>query len=88
MNRLTEINSGRIALDGEDVTGADTDVNELRKQVGMVFQEFNVVALVSVENVALGPKKVLGMDAATPRPPDGRTRTGRTARAGGLIPPK
>ncbi|MHC3380609.1 amino acid ABC transporter ATP-binding protein [Haloarcula sp. H-GB5] len=65
VNRLTEINSGRIALDGQDVTGADTDVNELRKQVGMVFQDFNLFAhLTALENVTLGPKKVLGMDAA------------------------
>jgi len=65
VNRLTEINSGRIALDGQDVTGADTDVNELRKEVGMVFQDFNLFAhLTALENVTLGPKKVLGMDAA------------------------
>ena len=65
VNRLTEINSGQIALDGEGVTGADTDVNELRKQVGMVFQDFNLFAhLTALENVTLGPKKVLGMDAA------------------------
>ncbi|EMA11221.1 amino acid ABC transporter ATP-binding protein, PAAT family [Haloarcula vallismortis] len=65
VNRLTEINSGQIALDGQDVTGANTDVNELRKQVGMVFQDFNLFAhLTALENVTLGPKKVLGMDAA------------------------
>jgi len=65
VNRLTEINSGRIALDGQDVTGADTDVNELRRQVGMVFQDFNLFAhLTALENVTLGPKKVLDMDAA------------------------
>ncbi|RLM95603.1 amino acid ABC transporter ATP-binding protein [Haloarcula sp. Atlit-7R] len=64
VNRLTEINSGQIVLDGRDVTGADTDVNELRKQVGMVFQDFNLFAhLTALENVTLGPKKVLGMDA-------------------------
>ncbi|MFB6222552.1 MAG: amino acid ABC transporter ATP-binding protein [Haloarcula sp.] len=65
VNRLTEIDSGDIYLNGDCVTDADTDVNELRKQVGMVFQDFNLFAhLTALENVTLGPRKVRGMDSA------------------------
>ncbi|KOX93851.1 glutamine ABC transporter ATP-binding protein [Haloarcula rubripromontorii] len=63
VNRLTEIDSGDIYLDGGCVTDADTDVNELRKQVGMVFQDFNLFAhLTALGNVTLGLRKVRGMD--------------------------
>jgi polar amino acid transport system ATP-binding protein len=63
VNRLTEIDDGAIYLDGECVTDAETDVNELRRQVGMVFQDFNLFAhLTALGNVALGPRRVLDMD--------------------------
>ncbi|MBV0901318.1 amino acid ABC transporter ATP-binding protein [Haloarcula salina] len=64
VNQLTDIDSGTVALDGTDVTRPEADVNELRKQVGMVFQDFNLFAhLTALGNVTLGPRKVLGMDA-------------------------
>ncbi|WP_276272571.1 amino acid ABC transporter ATP-binding protein [Haloarcula litorea] len=63
INRLTEIDSGEIRLDGTSVTAPETDVNELRQQVGMVFQDFNLFAhLTALENVTLGLKRVKGMD--------------------------
>ncbi|WP_101294689.1 amino acid ABC transporter ATP-binding protein [Halegenticoccus soli] len=62
VNRLTEVDSGEIYLDGERVTGPDVDVNELRRQVGMVFQDFNLFAhLTARGNVMLGPRQVLGL---------------------------
>ncbi|WP_224334878.1 amino acid ABC transporter ATP-binding protein [Haloprofundus halobius] len=62
VNRLTEIDSGDIYLDGERVTGPDVDVNELRKEVGMVFQGFNLFAhLTARQNIMLGPRRVLGL---------------------------
>jgi polar amino acid transport system ATP-binding protein len=68
VNRLTEIDDGAIYLDGECVTDADTDVNELRREVGMVFQDFNLFAhLTALGNVALGPRRVLGMDREAAR---------------------
>jgi len=68
VNRLTEIDSGAIYLDGECVTDADTDVNELRKQVGMVFQDFNLFAhLTALGNVTLGLRKVRGMEKSAAR---------------------
>ena len=65
VNRLTEVQAGTIHLDGEEITGPETDVNELRREVGMVFQDFNLFAhLPALQNVALGPQRVLGLSEA------------------------
>ena len=62
VNRLTEVQEGSIHLDGEEITGPETDVNELRREVGMVFQDFNLFAhLPALQNVALGPQRVLDL---------------------------
>jgi len=60
INRLTDIDDGDISLDGESIY--DMDENDLRRQVGMVFQDFNLFAhLTALENVTLGLKRVRGM---------------------------
>ncbi|MFW5918819.1 MAG: amino acid ABC transporter ATP-binding protein [archaeon] len=65
INRLTSIDGGDIYLDGELTTGPAYDVNELRRNVGMVFQDINLFAhLTALENVTLGLKRVIGMDPA------------------------
>lgn len=62
VNRLTEIDAGTIYLDGEPITDAETDVNELRRRVGMVFQDFNLFQhLTARENVTLGLRRVRGL---------------------------
>ncbi|GAB6880149.1 amino acid ABC transporter ATP-binding protein [Halorubrum gandharaense] len=62
VNRLAEIQEGAIHLDGEEVTAPGVDVDELRREVGMVFQGFNLFAhLPALGNVALGPQRVLGL---------------------------
>ena len=66
VNRLTEIDSGDILLDGESVYGLAEDA--LRRRVGMVFQGFNLFAhLTARGNVTLGLKKVRGMDETEAR---------------------
>jgi len=58
-NRLEEIQGGDIRLDGRSVI--ETDVNEIRQQIGMVFQSFNLFPhKTALENVALAPEKVKG----------------------------
>jgi polar amino acid transport system ATP-binding protein len=68
VNRLTEVDAGEIHLDGRPVTGPDVDVNELRREVGMVFQDINLFAhLTALRNVTLGLRRVKGMDRAPAR---------------------
>ncbi len=65
VNRLAEAQEGEIFLDGEEVTAPDVDVDELRREVGMVFQDFNLFAhLTALDNVALGPRRVLDLSEA------------------------
>ena len=47
--------TGQILLDGEDIYG-DTDVNLLRKRVGMVFQKPNPFPMSVYDNIAFGPR--------------------------------
>jgi len=42
INRLEEINAGRIVVDGIDLYDPKTDINKVREEVGMVFQSFNI----------------------------------------------
>ena len=61
-NRLEEIQSGEIRLDGVPLTDPDADINELRQRIGMVFQSFNLFPhKTALENVALAPKRVKGV---------------------------
>ncbi|WP_290813982.1 amino acid ABC transporter ATP-binding protein [Halovivax sp.] len=61
INRLTEIDRGAIYLDGLEVTSPDADPDELRQQVGMVFQDINLFAhLTARQNVTLGLRRVRG----------------------------
>ena len=65
INALEPIDSGQIYLDGEPVHGEWVDVNELREDIGMVFQSFNLFPRMSVlDNVTLAPRKVLKMSNA------------------------
>jgi polar amino acid transport system ATP-binding protein len=65
INGLEEIQGGEIRLHGDRVTGPGVDVNALRRDVGIVFQSYNLFPHMSVlENVLLAPLKVLKMDRA------------------------
>lgn len=62
-NRLEEPDSGQVLLDGIDITGRDVDVNRVRRQIGMVFQSFNLYPhLDAVNNIALALRKVDGLE--------------------------
>jgi glutamate transport system ATP-binding protein len=65
INRLETIDSGTITLDGRPLPQEGKALAALRAEVGMVFQSFNLFAHKTVlENVTLGPVKVLGQDHA------------------------
>ena len=59
INRLETIDSGRIAIDGEELPAEGRKLAQLRSDVGMVFQSFNLFAHKTIlENVTLAPIKV------------------------------
>ncbi|HET6620565.1 MAG TPA: amino acid ABC transporter ATP-binding protein [Dongiaceae bacterium] len=65
INGLEEIQAGEIRLQGDRVTGPGVDLNALRRDVGIVFQSFNLFPHMTVmENVTLAPIRVLGMARA------------------------
>ncbi len=62
INRLETITSGSITIDGKELPKEGRALAELRADVGMVFQSFNLFAhLTILENVTLGPINVKGM---------------------------
>lgn len=63
MNRLIEPTSGQIFFEGEEITGRNVDIDEIRKNIGMVFQQFNLFLHLTVgDNIRLPLKKVLHLD--------------------------
>ncbi len=61
LNRLEEITEGEILVDGVHLSKENE--NEVRTEMGMVFQSFNLFPHMSVlDNVTIGPRKVRGID--------------------------
>jgi len=68
LNKLEEITSGKVIVDGFDVTDPKVDINEVRRHVGMVFQHFNLFPHMTVaENIMLAPVELKKMDKAQAR---------------------
>jgi polar amino acid transport system ATP-binding protein len=64
-NRLEEPTGGIIRIDGVDLLSHSTDINEVRRRVGMVFQSFNLYPhLSALGNVTLALRKALGRSRA------------------------
>ena len=60
INRLETIDSGEILIDGQPLPKEGRKLAELRAQVGMVFQQFNLFAHKTIlDNVTIGPREVL-----------------------------
>jgi polar amino acid transport system ATP-binding protein len=65
VNLLEPIDAGRIVVAGEEITARGTDVNRVRRGIGIVFQAFNLFPHMSVlENVTLAPRKARGLRRA------------------------
>jgi glutamine transport system ATP-binding protein len=59
LNRLEDITGGQVIVNGQDITDLKVNINKVRQNVGMVFQQFNLFPHKSVlENVILAPMKV------------------------------
>jgi polar amino acid transport system ATP-binding protein len=65
INALESIDAGVIRIGGERVSGPGVDLNRLRREVGIVFQSYNLFPHMTVlDNVTLAPRRVLGMPSA------------------------
>lgn len=60
LNLLEEPTGGEIIFEGQNITAKDTDINLVRRRMGMVFQQFNLFPHLSVKkNVMIAQQKVL-----------------------------
>lgn len=63
INLLEDITAGEVYIDGMKVNDPNTDINEIRKEVGMVFQQFNLFPHMRVlENITVAPVKIRKMN--------------------------
>jgi len=73
INLLEPVDAGRIVIHGQEVTAPNVDLNAIRRQVGMVFQSFNLFPHMTVlANVTLAPRKVRKLSGADA---EGQART-------------
>ncbi|RME48256.1 MAG: amino acid ABC transporter ATP-binding protein [Chloroflexi bacterium] len=65
VNGLEKVDSGKIIIDGIDITDRKVNINEVRAEVGMVFQQFNLFPhLTALENITLAQRVVRKRDKA------------------------
>ncbi len=66
VNMLETPTSGQVIVHGVDLTHPDTDIDQARTAIGMVFQQFNLFPhMTALDNVSVAQRKVLKRDAAT-----------------------
>jgi polar amino acid transport system ATP-binding protein len=59
INKLEDITSGKITVNGQDLDDKKTNINKVRQQAGMVFQHFNLFPHKTIlENITIGPIQV------------------------------
>lgn len=62
LNLLEKPQKGKILIGGQNITGPGVDINEIRREVGMVFQQFNLFPhMDALQNIILAPVKVAGI---------------------------
>jgi general L-amino acid transport system ATP-binding protein len=65
INRLEEHDAGRIVVDGTELSNDIRNIQEIRRETGMVFQSFNLFPHLTVlDNITLAPRKVRRMPKA------------------------
>ncbi len=73
INLVEPIDSGRVVVDGEEITAQGVDTNRIRRRIGIVYQSFNLFPHMTVlRNITLAPREALGT---------GRTEAEKNARA-------
>ena len=59
MNLLEEPTEGEVIFEGKDITGSKVNIDEVRQNIGMVFQNFNLFPHMTVlDNITLAPIKI------------------------------
>ena len=62
VNLLEPIDAGKIFVEGTDITARGTNVDRIRRRIGIVFQAFNLFPHMTVlRNITLGPREALGL---------------------------
>lgn len=62
INLLEEVTAGAVYIEGVDITNPQTNINEMRAEVGMVFQQFNLFPHMNVlNNITISPRKIRRM---------------------------
>ena len=67
LNRLEKITSGHVVVDGHPISDPNTNINKVRENIGMLFQQFNLFPHLTVkENITLAPTelKLMGKEEA------------------------
>ncbi len=68
LNRLEEPNRGKIFLEDIEITNPKTDLPKVRRNIGMIFQQFNLFPhMTATQNVMEGPRTVLKMSTGEAR---------------------
>ncbi|MDI2588328.1 amino acid ABC transporter ATP-binding protein [Psychrobacillus sp. NEAU-3TGS] len=68
LNLLESITAGHVTIEGVDITDKKTDINKVRTEVGMVFQQFNLFPHKTViDNIMLAPMRVRKLSAEEAR---------------------
>jgi polar amino acid transport system ATP-binding protein len=61
VNLVEPIDSGRIVVEGEEITARGVDANRIRRRIGIVYQAFNLFPHMTVlRNITLAPREALG----------------------------
>lgn len=62
LNLLEEVTAGEVFIDGVKINDSKTDINDIRREVGMVFQQFNLFPHMRViDNITISPIKIRKM---------------------------
>ncbi len=65
VNLVEPIDSGRVVVDGEEITAQSVDANRIRRRIGIVYQSFNLFPHMTVlRNITLAPREALGTNRA------------------------
>ncbi|MDQ4058437.1 MAG: amino acid ABC transporter ATP-binding protein [Actinomycetota bacterium] len=80
VNLVEPIDSGRIIVEGQEITAPEVEVNRIRQRIGIVFQAFNLFPHMTVlRNITLGPREALKLNHD-----DARQRAGELLERFGL----